>query len=86
MFFIQVVEKKGITINPTNLQQPRGLYLVISDLLHGDFTKVVEGAVMDSSNTHQNKMVELLSNMDKAANYYINAALKNSYEYKIYGN
>ncbi len=35
----------------------------------GDFTKAVDDAVMDSSEAHQNQMMQLLSNPQKAANF-----------------
>jgi type I restriction enzyme, R subunit len=37
--------------------------------LLGDFTKAVDDAVMDSSEAHQNQMMQLLSNPQKAANF-----------------
>lgn len=37
--------------------------------LLGDFTKAVDDAVMDSSDAHQNQMMQLLSNPQKAANF-----------------
>ncbi len=35
----------------------------------GDFTKAIDDAVMDSSEAHQNQMMQLLSNPDKAAGF-----------------
>lgn len=37
--------------------------------LLGDFSKAVDDAVMDSSEAHQNQMMQLLSNPQKAANF-----------------
>jgi type I restriction enzyme R subunit len=37
--------------------------------LLGDFSKAVDDAVMDSSDAHQNQMMQLLSNPQKAANF-----------------
>jgi len=35
----------------------------------GDFNKAVDDAVMDSSEVHQNQMMQILSDPDKAANF-----------------
>lgn len=37
--------------------------------LLGDFSKAVDDAVMDSSEAHQNQMMQLLSNPQKAASF-----------------
>ena len=35
----------------------------------GDFSKAVDDAVLDSSDAHNNQMMQLLSNPDKAADF-----------------
>jgi len=37
--------------------------------LLGDFNKAVDDAVMDSSEAHQNQMMQILSDPTKAANF-----------------